>query len=435
MRHERGRPPEAPFPKSEAPRQWRISAVGQRMNAGELPLAQAFADLAAMLPSLRDAESVPAATAQGRVLAENVVSIVDSPSFDNSAMDGYALRFDDLRPGHWLHEIGRAYAGHPFDGAVTVGTCVRIMTGAPLPVGADTVVMLEDVAVDGGTVKVLRVPASGANIRRRGEHVARGSIAIPAGRKLRDADIGLAAAVGATTLAVRRRLRVGILSTGDELADPPQPLGPGDSFDANRPFLCSAAHRCGFEVRDLGITGDSPQAFSAARRRAQELGVDALLVSGGAAQGDADIVRATPGVRFVPLALRPGRGIVFARFDDGESPLTMFGLPGNAVAAYITFHLLVRPLLLRLSGGDATVPFHLPLPLAGPIRLRGGRIDYRRARLVRDGAGRLRAALLREQGSAMLRTVTDADALVALGPQPSYADGDLVETVPLALFD
>jgi len=404
------------------------------MGAGELPLAQAFADLAAELPQLRDAESVPAASAQGRMLAGNVVSTVDAPSFDNSAMDGYALRFDDLRPGHWLHEIGRAYAGHPFDGVVAVGTCVRIMTGAPLPAGADTVVMLEDVAVDGGTVSVLRTPAAGANIRRRGEHIARGAIAITAGRQLRDADVGLAAAVGVTTLAVRRRLRLGILSTGDELADPPQPLGPAGSFDANRPFLCAAARRCGFEVHDLGIVGDSLQTFAAARRRAQELGLDALLVSGGAAQGDADIVRAAAGVRFVPLAFRPGRGIVFARFDDGEAPLTLFGLPGNAVAAYISFHLLVRPLLLRLAGADATVPLHLPLPLAGGACLRGGRIDYRRARLVRDDSGSLRAALLRDQGSAMLRTVTEADALVALGPQPTYADGDLVETVPLALF-
>jgi len=405
------------------------------MSAGELPLAQAFAELVALLPPPPAVETVPASSAHGRMLADDVVSIVDAPAFDNSAMDGYALRFVDLSPGHELREIGRAYAGHPFDGEVQAGTCVRIMTGAPLPDGADTVVMLEDVDAGAGRVSVLRRPAAGANIRRRGEHIACGAIAIAAGRQLRSADLGLAAAVGATRLAVHQRLRIGLLSTGDELANPPQPLGRGGSFDANRPFLGAACSRCGFEVHDLGIVGDLPNTIAAARRRARELGLDVLLTSGGAAQGDADIVRAAAGVHFVPLAFRPGRGIVHARFDEGDPPLTLFGLPGNAVAAYVTFHLLVRPLLLRLAGGDATVPLHLPLPLAGPAILHGGRIDYRRARLVCDDKGQLQAALLRDQGSAMLRTVTEADALVALGPQPSYAEGDLVQVVPLALFD
>jgi len=405
------------------------------MAGNELTLTQALDELVRGSTPIDGAETVAAPAAAGRVLAADVASAVDLPACDNSAMDGYALRFDDLQPGHWLHEIGRAYAGHPFGGRVDTGTCVRIMTGAPLPDGADTVVMLEDVAVDGGTVRVGRAPPRGANIRRRGEHIARGDIALPAGRHLRPADVGLAAAVGAARLAVRRRLRVGVLSTGDELADPPQRLPPAASFDANRPLLAASLDRLGVETHDLGICSDTPQAFAAALGRARASRLDALIASGGAAQGDADVVRAAPGVRFLALNIRPGRGIAVARIDNAGTPMTLLGLPGNAVAAFVMFHLLARPLLLHLAGSRAAVPLHVPLPLAGAVRLRGGRVDYRRARFVRDASGRLRVEPLRDQGSAMLRTVTDADALIALGPQENHADGDLVDTVPLALLD
>ncbi len=407
---------------------------GRPASGSERSLAQAFEELAAALTPVAQSEIIDAGSACGRVLAEDVASAVDLPAFDSSAMDGYALRIDDLQSGHWLHEIGRAYAGHPFDGEVRTGTCVRIMTGAPVPAGADTVVMLEDVEAEAATVRVRTVPPRGANIRRRGEHIRGGAVAIAAGRQLRDADVGLAAGVGASTLAVRRRLRVGVLSTGDELSDPPRHLAPGHSFDANRPLLRAALARLAFEVHDLGICGDTPPAFASALARATDLGLDALVASGGAAQGDADVVRAAAGVRFVPLAIRPGRGLAFTRIAGEGTALTLFGLPGNAVAAYVVFHLLVRPLLIRLAGARAAVPLHVPLPLAGAARVRPGRIDYRRATLIRDHAGELRVAPLREQGSAMLRTVTDADALVALGPQDAYADGELVPTVPLALL-
>lgn len=405
------------------------------MPANELSLSEALEELVRGLPPIAQTELIETRAAAGRVLAEDLASTVDLPAFDNSAMDGYALRIADLQPGHRLHEIGRAYAGHPFRGRVEVGTCVRIMTGAPLPEGADTVAMLEDLSAEAGAIRVERPPPPGANIRRRGEHIAAGDIALPAGRHLRAADLGLAAAVGADRLAVRRRLRVGVLSTGDELADPPQTLQPGASFDANRPLLGASLDRLGFETRDLGICSDSPAALAAALERARQWRLDALLVSGGAAHGDVDIVRIAAGVRFIPLNIRPGRGVACARFDRDGATMAMLGLPGNVVAAYVMFHLLARPLLMHLAGSRATVPLHLPLPLSGAHRLRGGRVDYRRARLVRDPAGRLLVEPLREQGSAMLRTVTEADALVALGPRDAYADGELVATVPLAMID
>ena len=405
------------------------------MAGAELTLAQALDELVRSATPVEGTETIAASDAAGRILARDVVSGVDLPAFDNSAMDGYALRFDDLAPGHWLHEVGRAYAGHPCRGRVETGTCVRIMTGAPLPAGADTVVMLEDVAADGSTVRVERPPQRGANIRSRGEHVARGDTALRAGKHLRPADVGLAASVGAQHLTVGRRLRVGIVSTGDELADPPQALQEAASYDANRPLLRTSLERLGFETHDLGVCPDTPQAFAAALGHARELQLDAVLASGGAAQGDADVVRTASGVRFLAVNVRPGRGIAVARIEGAGPAITLLGLPGNAVAAFVMFHLLARPLLLHLAGGPAAVPMHFPLPLDGPVHLRGGRVDYRRARFVRDAAGRLRVQPLRDQGSAMLRTVTEADALIALGPQASYADGDLVDTVPLALLD
>lgn len=405
------------------------------MHSDELTLAQALDELVRVLPPVSETESIDVRAALGRVLAHPVASTVDVPAFDNSAMDGYALRFADLQTGHWLHEIGRAHAGHPFSGRVETGTCVRIMTGAPLPEGADTVVMSEDVVVDGTTVRVQQPQRQGANIRRRGEHIADGSVVLRPGRRLRASDVGLAAAVGAARLVAGRRLRIGVLSTGDELADPPQALTAAASFDANRPLLLASLDRLGFESHDLGICHDEPHAFADAIGRGHRLRLDALIASGGAALGDADIVRAAAGVRFIPLAIRPGRGVAFARFDNGGVRMTLFGLPGNVVAAFVTFHLLVRPLLLHIAGSEAIVPQHLPVPLAGAVHLRGGRIDYRRARFVSDASGQLRVQLLREQGSAMLRTVTEADALVALGPQEAYTDGDLVDTLPLAMLD
>jgi molybdopterin molybdotransferase len=304
-----------------------------------------------------------------------------------------------------------------------------------VPDGADTVVMLEDVSVDAGTVRVERPPQRGANIRRRGEHIACGDIALRAGRHLAAADVGLAASVGAARLSVFRRLRVGVVSTGDELADPPQMLQEAASYDANRPLLRTSLARLGMATHDLGICGDTPQAFAAALERAPELRLDAVIASGGAAQGDADVVRTASGVRFLAVDIRPGRGIAVARVERDGRPMILLGLPGNAVAAFVMFHLLARPLLMHLGGGQAALPVHVPLPLEGAVHLRGGRIDYRRACFVRDTAGHLRVQPLREQGSAMLRTVTEADALIALGPQETYADGDLVDTVPLAMLD
>lgn len=404
------------------------------MTTAELSVDEAIAELIATLQPVEGIERVPTSAALARILAEDIASPLDLPAFDNAAMDGYALRAADLAlPA--LQEIGTALAGHAFAGRVEAGTCVRIMTGAPLPAGADTVVMVEDTVRANGRVRIVHPPAAGANVRRRGEHLARGDVVLPSQRQLRAADLGLAAAIGCSELPVMRRLRVGLLSTGDELADPPAPLAAGAAYDANRPFLRASVERSGFEAIDLGICPDRSAEFERVLARALADRLDAVVISGGAAQGDADIVRRTGGVRFVALNIRPGRGIAVASLMQSDHAMTLLGLPGNAVAAFVMFHLVARPVLLHRAGGIAATPPSLPVPLAGPVHVRGGRIDYRRACFVRDARGALTVAPLKDQGSAMLRTIVEADALIAVGPQTDYAAGDPVETIPLAVLD
>jgi len=399
--------------------------------AHELTVTQAVDRLWEGLEPVSDLEDVPLAQAAGRVLARDLTSLIDLPGFDNAAMDGYALRHADLAGGAPLRELGRSVAGRGFDGEVSAGGCVRIMTGAPLPPGADTVVVLEDVQAGDGLVRVRVAPTPGANIRRRAEHLARGAVARRAGTRLSGAALGLAAAVGCATVCARRRLRVGLLSTGDELADPPQPLSAAGSYDANRPLLQAACVGLGCEAHDLGICGDRGAEFDRALERAFAAGCDVLLTSGGAAQGDADVVRQAGGVRFLALNIRPGRGLAHARLRRDERSLLLLGLPGNAVAAYVTFHLVARPVLLHLAGAAAEAVLRLRAPLAQAVSVRGGRIDYRRGRI--DGDGRVTPA--RDQGSAMLRTVVEADCLIELGPDTHYAAGALVDVLPLGLLD
>ncbi|MFN3566976.1 MAG: gephyrin-like molybdotransferase Glp [Burkholderiaceae bacterium] len=404
------------------------------MTSAERSVDEAIAELISTFEPIEGIERVPTPAALARILAEDILSPLDLPAFDNAAMDGYALRCADLGAAA-LREVGTALAGHAFPGSVEPGCCVRIMTGAPLPPGADTVVMLEDTVREDGWVRIVHAPAAGANVRRRGEHVARGDIALASQRQLRAADLGLAAAIGRSELPVMRRLRVGLLSTGDELADPPAALVAGAAYDANRPLLLAAVRRSGFEAIDLGICPDRVAEFERIVTRALSDRLDAVVISGGAAQGDADIVRRAGGVRFVALNVRPGRGIAVARLTQSDHAMALLGLPGNAVAAFVMFHLVARPVLTHLAGGIAAAPASIPVPLAAPVHVRGGRIDYRRACFVRDARGMLAVAPLKDQGSAMLKTITEADALIAVGPRTDYAAGEPVETIPLGLLE
>ena len=397
----------------------------------ELDAAAALAALCAELVPIAESESVPLAAADGRVLARDIISELDLPRFTNSAMDGYAVRAADCAGASRLHVVGTAFAGHAYARPLAPGDAVRIMTGAPMPEGADAVVMQEDINRRDDWISFSTDVRPGLNVRKRGTHVRSGTVVVGKRTTLRAAETGLATAVGVTNLEVFRRLRVGIASTGDELADPPAPLTAGASYDANRPLLAVAARAAGFSVVDLGIWRDQAAEFVALVDRAFAQNLDVLLVSGGSAQGDADVVRKADAVRFLPVSIRPGRGVAFGRFPHGQTRLALLGLPGNVVAAVIMFHLVALPAMVHLAGGIARVPLHIPVALAVDVACESGRVDYRRGRLEYDTAGQLAVRPLEQQGSAMLRTVVDADVLIAAGPLPHYRAGERILVVPL----
>ncbi|MBL8326676.1 MAG: molybdopterin molybdotransferase MoeA [Rubrivivax sp.] len=417
------------------------------LAAGErnLSVDEARAAIAAALVPLARSESreLPLAEAAGRVLAADVISPIDVPAYDNSAMDGYAFAGAALAAGAptVLRAAGIVFAGKPFTGAVATGHCVRIMTGAMMPVGADTVVPLELAQVDGspesGLVNIAPgVIRPGENRRRQGEDLARGRPALTAGRVLRPADLGLVASLGMTTLRVMRPLRVALFSTGDEVVEPGAPLPAGCIYDSNRFSLGAAVRRLGMEVVDLGLVRDDPQALASVVQRAVRE-ADVVITSGGVSAGDADYTReilARHGeVGFWKVAMRPGRPFAFGplRRPGSEAPSWLFGLPGNPVAALVTFYAFVREALLVLAGAAPA-----PLPVltarsAAAIRKRPGRTEFQRA-IVEPAAegGGWQVRLSGSQGAGVLRSMSEANALVVLG----HGQGSVAAGEPVAVW-
>ena len=413
------------------------------MAAGERQIAvdDARAAIAAALKPLREAESVALTAALGRVLAEDVVSPIDVPAHDNSAMDGYAFDGGQLADGQelLLSSVGTLHAGAPFEGVVGPGQCLRIMTGAVMPVGLDTVIPLELCRAEGTQV---RVPAGvirpGENRRRQGEDLAAGKPALLRGRVLRPADLGLAASLGYTTLPVVRRLRVALFSTGNEVFAPGQPLPPGGIYDSNRFSLIGALQRLNMEVVDLGLVRDDPAALQATLEQALER-ADVVLTSGGVSAGDADHTRdvlARLGeVAFWKVAMRPGRPFAFGPLRSAATgrQAWLFALPGNPVAALVTFYVFAREGLLQLAGAQ---PEPLPVLQARcttAIRKRPGRTEFQRGTVFRADDGHWQVRLSGYQGAGVLRSMSESNCLVVLGhDQGSVAAG---EPVDVWLFD
>jgi molybdopterin molybdotransferase len=415
-----------------------IASCVNGYDPNALPVAQAQEFIARLVPRVQAVERVALRSALGRVLAHDVVSAVDVPAHDNSAMDGYALRGFDLVPGapSVLRIAGTGLAGLQFEGAVLPGHCVRIMTGAVMPVGLDTVVPQEFTTVDGDRVTVpADVVNPGDNRRLAGEDLARGSAALAQGRIVRPADLGLLASLGQAEVAVFRRLRVAFFSTGDELRSIGEPLDAGCVYDSNRYTLFGMLQRLGVDVLDLGVVRDDPAALEAAFRQAAE-SADAVITSGGVSVGEADytkkIMAALGEVLFWKIAMRPGRPMAIGRINSQGHDAILFGLPGNPVAVMITFYAFVRDALLAMSSAT-----HEPLPMlratsSAPIRKKAGRTEYQRAIVSRasDGSG-WEVAITGSQGSGILRSMSAANGLVVLGHQQgSVAAGELVDVIP-----
>jgi len=402
-----------------------------------LPVAQAQEFIARLVPRVQAIEQVALRAALGRVLARDVVSAIDVPSHDNSAMDGYALRGGELAAGaeSVFRVAGAGFAGGRVQGDVGARECVRIMTGAVMPAGLDTVVPQEFVRIEGDAVHVPPgIVERGDNRRFAGEDLARGEVALAAGRIVRPADLGLLASLGAAEVAVLRRLRVAFFSTGNELRSVGEPLDAGAVYDSNRYTLWAMLQRLGVDVLDLGVVRDDPQALEVAFRAAASA-ADAVITSGGVSVGEADhtkaVMAALGDVLFWRIAMRPGRPMAIGRIDSGGRDAILFGLPGNPVAVMVTFYALVRDALLAMSGASPAPILPLRAASVAPIRKRAGRTEYQRAIVERAGDGRWQVRTTGSQGSGILRSMSEANGLVVLGhAQGDVAAGEEVDVLP-----
>ncbi|OHC71901.1 MAG: molybdopterin molybdenumtransferase MoeA [Rhodocyclales bacterium RIFCSPLOWO2_02_FULL_63_24] len=357
-----------------------------------------------------------------RVLADDVISPIDVPSHDNSAMDGWALRSCDLAASGEtrLKNIGTAFAGRAFAGIVGAGETVRIMTGAVLPPGVDCVAIQEVVRVEGDAVIIPPGQRREQNPRRAGEDLQAGRPAIPAGKKLRPAEIGIIASLGIGEVSVRRRVRVALFSTGDELCSIGTPLAEGAVYDSNRYTLWGMLTRLGCEVIDMGVVRDDPAALEAAFREAAGC-ADAIITSGGVSVGEADFIKRLMAqlgeVAFWKIAMKPGRPMAFGRIqpDGPERPgAWLFGLPGNPVAVMVTFYQFVLPAILKLAGVAPVKPVPaFPARCTEPMKKGPGRTEFQRGILFQDN-GEWCVRPTGAQGSGVLRSMAEADCFIVL---------------------
>ncbi len=413
-----------------------IASCVSGYDPNALPVAQAQEFIARLVPRVQAVEMLALRAALGRVLARDVISPIDVPSHDNSAMDGYALRGSELAPDRdtVLTVAGTGFAGAQFDGGVAPGQCVRIMTGAVMPAGLDTVVPQEFTRTDGERVVVPPgVVRSGDNRRLAGEDLARGEAALKAGRVLRPADLGLLASLGQAEVPVWRRLRVAFFSTGDELRSIGEPLDEGCVYDSNRYTLWGMLQRLGVDLIDMGVVRDDPAALEAAFRHAAE-NADAVITSGGVSVGEADhtkqVMKSLGDVLFWKIAMRPGRPMAIGRITSRGHDAVLFGLPGNPVAVMVTFLAFVRPALLRMMGCAAAPPPLLRARSTQAIRKKPGRTEYQRGIVTRAADG-WTVEITGSQGSGILRSMSVANGLVVLGhEQGNVAAGDLVDVLP-----
>jgi molybdopterin molybdotransferase len=388
----------------------------------------------ACLVPVADDERVATRAALGRVLAEDVVPSFDVPSHDNSAMDGFAVRAADLaaQGETRLEEVGSAFAGRPFRGKVGAGECVRVMTGAVMPAGTDTVVIQEVVRIEGDSIVVPPGQKRGQNTRAAGEDLKTGVPVLTIGHALGPSELGLIASLGLAEVRVRRRLRVAFFSTGDELASIGAPLAEGQVYDSNRYTLYGMLSRLGVEIRDMGVVRDDPALLEAAFASAAA-NADAIVTSGGVSVGEADFTRQMMArlgeVLFWRIAMRPGRPMAFGRIGNAF----LFGLPGNPVAVMVTFYQFVRDALLHLAGrtGDVAVPL-MKVISSQAIRKVPGRTEYQRGVLFREGA-EWRVRTTGQQGSGVLRSMSQANCFIVLEHERGKVEAG--EPVQVQLFD
>ncbi len=398
-----------------------------------LPPDEAMRRIRAHVRPIGATETVAVIDALGRVAARDAVSPMDVPGHTNSAMDGYACAGGSLPDDvpRWYEVIGTAYAGKPFGGRVEPSQAVRIMTGAIMPAGTDTVVMQEHVETGADRVRIPPGNRTGQHVRQAGEDVAAGAVVVPRGRRLMPAEMGLLASLGVAEVEVYRVLRVAYFSTGDEVRAPGEPFTPGLVYDSNRFTMHGMISRLGAEMIDLGIVPDRREAVSDAFREASAR-ADVVLSSGGASAGEADYVREVlrelGQVGFWRIAIRPGRPLAFGFLGDS----VFFGLPGNPVAVMVTFYQFVEP-ALRIAAGESDPKPRPAVEARCTTRLRKkpGRVEYYRAILERDEHGAPVVRSTGKTGSGLLHTMSDANCFIVLPEDGATVEpGQTVEVQP-----
>lgn len=402
---------------------------------GILSVSEARARIDALVQPIDATEQVPLSAGLNRVLATSIESSIDVPPYTNSAMDGYAVQSDDLptQGNTRLRVIGRAMAGQRFDGSVARGQAVRIMTGAVMPDGADTVLMQEHVRrVDDDDIEIGGGHRPGENVRMAGEDIAAGDTVLNAGTLLLPAEIGVVASLGIAQVEVRRRLRVAFFSTGDELRSLGEPLEAGQIYDSNRYTLHGMLARLHAETFDFGVVRDDREAIRTAFRKAANA-ADVVITSGGVSVGEADFVKQTLDelgkVDFWKIAMKPGKPLAVGNIDGA----LFFGLPGNPVSVMATFYQFVQPALQKMMGLALHPPLTLRVPCMVDLKKQPGRLEYQRGILQQGPQGELRVTTTGGQGSHVLSSMTKSNCFIVLPAEcAGVQQGELVQVQPFA---
>ncbi len=399
---------------------------------GLTPIEDAMSQLLAQVNVTEKTETISLEQALGRILAQDQISSLHIPPADNSAMDGYALKSSDGQSGTALTMVDKVFAGHPIDRVIQAGECVRIMTGGQIPQGCDAVIMQENVSANENIITINQTCKTAENIRNKGEDISQGQAVLPKGRRLTAADIGLLASLGHGTVSVFQKLKVALISTGDELKKPGQTLAAGQFYESNGYTVKALLQRLEVDIIDFGIIPDDldllTQAFSDA-----DVQADIVITSGGVSVGEADysktVIEKLGKIAFWKLAIKPGKPFAF-----GHLPSSYFiGLPGNPVSAMVTLHQLAVPLLRKVAGEIAKAPLRLAATSLSTMRKRPGRTDFQRGNYQVNASGQLEVSAISGQGSGILSSMSNANCYIILEQDRGRVEAG--ETVTVEPFD
>jgi molybdopterin molybdotransferase len=402
----------------DPPKTLREASCADDYDPNSMPVTKARELIRTFLTPVTAVERVDVRNALGRVLATDIVSPLAVPGHDNSAMDGYAVRFADLDPNGetTLKRVGESFAGRPSTGAIGPGECVRIFTGGVMPQGADSVVMQERTSETSGQVQIAKgaLAKAGQNRRFAGEDLKEGQIVFRAGQRVHPAELGMMASLGIGEVGVYRKLRVAFFSTGDELKSIGTPLAAGEIYDSNRYTLYGMLARMGCEIVDMGVVEDAPAKLERAFAMAAQ-SADVVITSGGVSVGEADYVKQlldkVGEVLFWKIAMKPGRPLAYGKLGDAH----FFGLPGNPVSVMVTFYQFVRDALLIMQGQREVAPLPMfKVPLSAAIRKVPGRTEFQRGILTPDAAGGFSVRTTGDQGSGILSSMSQANCFIVL---------------------